>query len=61
MQPRRAEIEFYDLGRDPPGLKNLAGDAAATGPYGALLRGVHPHHPEIVHNAWHLCVPFAAA
>jgi CRISPR-associated protein Csm4 len=35
--------------------------AAATGPYGALLRGVHPHHPEIVHNAWHLCVPFAAA
>jgi uncharacterized sulfatase len=27
MQPRRAEIEFYDLGRDPPGLKNLAGDA----------------------------------
>lgn len=35
--------------------------AAGEGPYGKLLRGVHPHHPEVVHNAWHLCVPFTAA
>ena len=28
------------------------------GPFGALLSGVHPNRPEIVHNAWHLCVAF---
>lgn len=34
---------------------------ADAGPFGALLAGVHPHHPEICQNAWHLCLPFAAA
>lgn len=33
---------------------------ADTGPFGALLSSVHPHHPEIRHNAWHLCLPFTA-
>jgi CRISPR-associated protein Csm4 len=28
------------------------------GPYGELFAGVHPGRPEIVHNAWHLTVPF---
>jgi len=28
------------------------------GPFGALLRPVHRHRPEICHNAWHLVVPF---
>lgn len=31
---------------------------ADDGPFGTLLEGVHPHHPEIRHNAWHLAVPF---
>jgi CRISPR-associated protein Csm4 len=34
---------------------------AAAGPFGALLTGVHPHHPEIRQNAWHLGLPFTAA
>ena len=34
--------------------------AADVGPFGALLADVHPHHPEILHNAWHFCVPFTA-
>lgn len=29
------------------------------GPYGALLRDVHPFRKEVVHNAWHLAVPFS--
>jgi CRISPR-associated protein Csm4 len=29
--------------------------------YGALLRNVHPDRPEIVHNAFHVAVPFAQA
>jgi CRISPR-associated protein Csm4 len=32
--------------------------AQGDGPYGQLLKGVHPHRPEIVHNAWHLTVSF---
>jgi CRISPR-associated protein Csm4 len=31
-----------------------------AGPFGALLAGVHPHHPEIRQNAWHLGLPFTA-
>jgi len=27
--------------------------------YGALLRNVHPDRPEIVHNAFHVAIPFA--
>jgi CRISPR-associated protein Csm4 len=34
---------------------------ADAGPFGSLLAGVHPHHPEIRQNAWHLCLPFTAA
>ena len=34
---------------------------ADAGPFGSLLDGVHPHHPEIRQNAWHLCLPFTAA
>jgi CRISPR-associated protein Csm4 len=34
---------------------------ADGGPFGALLAGVHPHHPEICQNAWHLSLPFTAA
>jgi CRISPR-associated protein Csm4 len=29
--------------------------------YGALIRGVHPERPEIVHNAYHVVIPFAEA
>ncbi len=29
-----------------------------SGPYGALLEGVHPRHPEIRHYGWHLCLPY---
>jgi CRISPR-associated protein Csm4 len=32
--------------------------AEGDGPFGALLYGVHPQRPEVVHNAWHLTVPF---
>jgi CRISPR-associated protein Csm4 len=31
------------------------------GPFGKLLSGIHPRHPQICHNAWHLCLPFTAA
>jgi CRISPR-associated protein Csm4 len=31
---------------------------ADSGPYGALLEGVHPHHHEIRHYGWHLCLPY---
>lgn len=31
---------------------------ADAGPFGTLLDGVHPHHPEIRQNAWHFCLPF---
>lgn len=34
---------------------------ADAGPFGSLLASVHPHHPEIHQNAWHLCLPFTAA
>ena len=34
---------------------------AAAGPFGELLTGVHPHHPEIRQNAWHLGLPFTVA
>ena len=34
---------------------------ADAGPFGSLLGGVHPHHPEIRQNAWHFCLPFTAA
>jgi CRISPR-associated protein Csm4 len=27
--------------------------------YGALIRGVHPDRPEIIHNAFHVAIPFA--
>jgi CRISPR-associated protein Csm4 len=29
--------------------------------YGSLIRGVHPDRPEIVHNAFHVVIPFAEA
>jgi hypothetical protein len=29
--------------------------------YGALIRGVHPDRSEIVHNAFHVVIPFAEA
>jgi CRISPR-associated protein Csm4 len=29
--------------------------------YGSLVRGVHPDRPEIVHNAFHVAIPFAEA
>lgn len=29
--------------------------------YGALIRSVHPDRPEIVHNAFHVAIPFAEA
>lgn len=32
--------------------------AQGPGPFGALLYGVHPERPEVVHNAWHLTAPF---
>ncbi|MDG4594790.1 MAG: hypothetical protein P9F75_03705 [Candidatus Contendobacter sp.] len=32
-----------------------------AGPFGTLLAGTHPHHPEIRQNAWHLSLPFTAA
>lgn len=32
-----------------------------AGPFGSLLDGVHPHHPEIRQNAWHFCLPFTVA
>jgi CRISPR-associated protein Csm4 len=28
------------------------------GPFGELLRDIHPTRPEIVENAWHLTVPY---
>lgn len=34
---------------------------ADAGPFGALLGGVHPHHPEVRQNAWHFSLPFTAA
>lgn len=34
---------------------------ADAGPFGSLLASVHPHHPEIRQNAWHLSLPFTAA
>lgn len=34
---------------------------ADAGPFGTLLAGTHPHHPEIRQNAWHLALPFTAA
>ena len=34
---------------------------AAGRRYGALIRGVHPGRPEIVHNAFHVVIPFAEA
>lgn len=34
----------------------FAGEGA--GPYGKLLRGVHPKRHEVVENAWHLAIPY---
>jgi CRISPR-associated protein Csm4 len=34
--------------------------ATDSGPFGALLAGVHPQQLQIRHNAWHLCLPFSA-
>ncbi|HRY15555.1 MAG TPA: hypothetical protein P5330_06750 [Candidatus Competibacteraceae bacterium] len=34
---------------------------ADAGPFGTLLAGTHPHHPEIRQNAWHFSLPFTAA
>lgn len=34
-------------------------NGAAGRRYGALIRGVHPGRPEIVHNAFHVVIPFA--
>lgn len=31
---------------------------ADDGPYGELLEAVHPHHAEIRHHAFHLCLPY---
>jgi CRISPR-associated protein Csm4 len=36
-------------------------EAGGEGPFGALLTGVHPERPEVVHNAWHLTLPFTEA
>jgi CRISPR-associated protein Csm4 len=47
----------YPLLLTRPGATFSPADA---GPFGALLAGVHPHHPEIRQNAWHLCLPFTA-
>jgi len=33
-------------------------EPADDGPYGELLTGIHPEDDRIVHNAWHLTVPF---
>ncbi len=33
---------------------------ADAGPFGSLLAGMHPDHPEIRQDAWHLCLPFTA-
>ncbi len=48
----------YPLLLTRPGATYSPADA---GPFGALLAGVHPHHPEIRQNAWHLSLPFTAA
>jgi CRISPR-associated protein Csm4 len=45
----------YPLTLLRPGATFTAED---SGPFGALLTGVHPQRPEVVHNAWHLTVPF---
>lgn len=41
-----------------PGATFTPGGA---GPFGQLLRGVHPARPEVVLNALHLAIPFAEA
>ncbi len=33
-------------------------EPAGGGPFGELLRGVHPFREEVAHNAWHLSVPY---
>lgn len=48
----------YPLLLTRPGATFSPADA---GPFGTLLAGTHPHHPEIRQNAWHLCLPFTAA
>ncbi|MFO1038430.1 MAG: hypothetical protein U1E45_16455 [Geminicoccaceae bacterium] len=35
--------------------------AAGPGPFGRLLDGVHQDRPEIIHNAWHLAIPYREA
>jgi CRISPR-associated protein Csm4 len=35
----------------------FAGEQNA-GPFGRLLRGVHPSRPEVIHNAWHFAIPY---
>ncbi len=32
--------------------------ADGPGPFGALLKEIHPRRPEVVENAWHLVVPY---
>jgi CRISPR-associated protein Csm4 len=36
-------------------------NGAAGRRYGSLIHGVHPDRPEIVHNAFHVVIPFAEA
>ena len=48
----------YPLLLTRPGATFSPADA---GPFGILLAGTHPHHPEICQNAWHLSLPFTAA
>lgn len=45
----------YPLTLTRPGMTFSPAD---DGPYGELLEAVHPHHPEIRHHAFHLCLPY---
>jgi len=45
----------YPLSLLKPGATFAPGDA---GPFGELLVGVHNVYSDIVHNAWHLAVPY---
>ncbi len=45
----------YPLTLTRPGM---AFSPADDGPYGELLEAVHPHHAEIRHHAFHLCLPY---
>ncbi len=45
----------YPLTLTRPGMTFSPAD---DGPYGELLESVHPHHAEIRHHAFHLCLPY---